>query len=120
MLKLVYSRGVDGRREIGRGDPSAELMIGVNGWFGGVETNEDKTGLMLQSQHLLRNSESIDRGTYRLGLASVSHLGPAMNCCTAKGRVTTQLKLIAETRSANSSNSGVLSELSCLESAPTI
>jgi hypothetical protein len=60
MLKLVYSRGVDGRREIGRGDPSAGLMIGVNGWFGGAETNEDKTGLMLYPQHLLRNSGDID------------------------------------------------------------
>jgi len=47
MLKLVYSLGVEGRLEIGRGDCSPELKRGVNGSLGRVDRKDDRTGFTL-------------------------------------------------------------------------
>lgn len=47
MLKSEMSRGVDGRRDIGRGEFRDELVMGVGGASLGVDKNADRTGFTL-------------------------------------------------------------------------
>ena len=56
ILKLVNSLGVDGRREVGRGERRPGVGSGVSGWFGGVEMNDDRTGFTLIVSSSLQGS----------------------------------------------------------------
>ena len=47
MVNSEMSRGVDGRRDIGRGEFRDELVMGVGGASLGVDKNEDRTGFTL-------------------------------------------------------------------------
>lgn len=50
MLNVDTSRGVDGRRETGRGELRLELAGGVRGTSRGVDRKAERTGFTLGNQ----------------------------------------------------------------------